>query len=733
MDANVIVESNPPRTWPEGWTAIINGEAFYRIVMTGYTDLEYPLKGGSLTAVIKHDSYPSGEKELSGLYTDAQGEFSFSFGVPGVAGDDFNVAITVTDGNFTGTWEDEFHVKDYMDLWVEDIDLSNPNPASGVVVDINTTIRAGSANTQTALDTPVTLKVYPPPEGNQIDYHIIPRIEKGDSNTVSSSWSSDTNGVFCIEAVLGPGYSDDDCRNNQAMCPVVVGPVPISSIDVDIESPPAGVDVNASQTIPVTVSVTDNSGNGIPPCAFESLLLKFTEAEVDQNDLKDDYNWETEQYECQWKPEVDTNGLVCLTVTAETVDILGSLTDDSNTVCVNVNDDVPPTFRIYIYPYYAKIGQTVRIYVYSSEALLNNEPNSFAIIDSNGQSIDSLRISQSSTRWVYKIDSLPETTARGTATITVDGKDLHSNQGSKSRTFQVVDVVPDLYIHSEDIDFSDINPDIGETITIQALVHASSANTSAVNDVPVTFSAHHIAGDYVIGETQYIAQILPDTCEPADLNWTNAAEGVYIIEVELGPAFSDDKGGNNKATRAIQVGGIDFVATFDVNERTRISRTVFRYECNVILDNLSPLTLENVWLELVDVPDNMTVVDPCVSYASIEAEGSATSEDTCVIDVNRVVPITPAEIVWQITYQIADSGESMQQMSSTVVLLEPEGLASGDLTGEGIVDIDDLARMADDWLQGGSLADIYPPPPYGDDIVNFKDFAVLADNWLPGK
>jgi hypothetical protein len=47
-----------------------------------------------------------------------------------------------------------------------------------------------------------------------------------------------------------------------------------------------------------------------------------------------------------------------------------------------------------------------------------------------------------------------------------------------------------------------------------------------------------------------------------------------------------------------------------------------------------------------------------------------------------------------------------------------------------VVDVDDLARMADDWLQSGSLADIYPPP-YGDDTVNFQDFAVLAER--PGE
>lgn len=194
--------------------------------------------------------------------------------------------------------------------------------------------------------------------------------------------------------------------------------------------------------------------------------------------------------------------------------------------------------------------------------------------------------------------------------------------------------------------------------------------------------------------------------------------------------------GNNDGNSVVDMGVYEynpFVATFDVNDRTRMSRTGFRYECWVTLSNLSPGAVENIQLELVDVPDNMEIIDSNVTFDYIEAWGLATSEDTCTFDVNRIEPIRPAEISWRATYQIADSGESMQQMSSTVVLLEPVGLASGDITGEGVVDIDDLVRMADDWLQGSSLADIYPAPPYGDDIVNFQDFAVLAENWLVGK
>jgi len=267
-------------------------------------------------------------------------------------------------------------------------------------------------------------------------------------------------------------------------------------------------------------------------------------------------------------------------------------------------------------------------------------------------------------------------------------------------------------------------------INIGAVIHASTSNTSAVYDIPVTFEAHHPSGEsYLIDETQYIDHIAAyGGTGAADVNWTPYADGVYIIEAEIGPGFSDDNGGNNEATRAIQVGEVTFVAVFDVNERTRIDRTIFRYRCWIIMDNLSPLDIENVQLELVEVPENMLIVDPYTNFSYIEAEGSAISEDMCVIDVNRAEAINPAEIIWQITYDIPATGEATGQMSSTMVQFEPDGFMWGDITGEGIVDYEDLALLVEDWLQPGSLTDICPPE--GDDFVNFKDFAILAENWL---
>jgi hypothetical protein len=55
----------------------------------------------------------------------------------------------------------------------------------------------------------------------------------------------------------------------------------------------------------------------------------------------------------------------------------------------------------------------------------------------------------------------------------------------------------------------------------------------------------------------------------------------------------------------------------------------------------------------------------------------------------------------------------------------------GDLDGNNVVDFDDLAIFAEQWLQstGNSSADIAPPPA-GDGIVNLDDFALFVRSWL---
>lgn len=64
-------------------------------------------------------------------------------------------------------------------------------------------------------------------------------------------------------------------------------------------------------------------------------------------------------------------------------------------------------------------------------------------------------------------------------------------------------------------------------------------------------------------------------------------------------------------------------------------------------------------------------------------------------------------------------------MFTTKITLESE---AGDVTGDGEVDIEDLARLGRYWLGDEASVDIAPGPD-GDGIVNLLDFARLAENW----
>jgi hypothetical protein len=615
MNAVIEVSCSAPAGFTEGSTATLRAEAFYRIQIPGVPDYVLPVKGGSVSTTI---TYAGQDTNLPGSFTDAQGRFNISFAVPGVANDVFDVNIVVTDVTLTGTWQHRFRVWPIIppppkkDLWVGEITFGG----SGSDVVIEAQVHAKADNSATEPNVPVSFYFHPPQSGTQIgSTRYIAEMEAGDSNTVSIIWSDAPNGLYCIEATIGPAYSDDNNANNTTRRAVAVGPEP-SHIDIVIEIPS---DINASGTTDVNVLVTDNNGNVMIPCLLETLTLDINGVDERHVDFKPYFDWDALRYVYPWQPPSDANGLGCLNVTAQSVDISGKTITGADSVCADVNDDDPPNFSISASPYWAKIGQSVRITVNASELLLGDEPNSIAVTDSSGGPITFLLTAHDpcTTRWVYETDLLPETTAHGTATISVTGIDLRSNTGYGVGYFSVrgqSDAMPDFWVHSEDIGFSDEEPNLGDTIAIGAMIHADSGNTITGPNIPVTFYARHPAGDYQIGETQHTGQIPPGGSDSVSVLWTNTAEGWYVIEVELGPEFSDRNASNNRATRSLLVG----------------------FECGFACD----------------------------------------------------------------------------------------------LNCDGTVDFEDIARLAQDWLESGSIADIYPPPPDGDNIVDFLDFARCADNWL---
>ena len=92
-----------------------------------------------------------------------------------------------------------------------------------------------------------------------------------------------------------------------------------------------------------------------------------------------------------------------------------------------------------------------------------------------------------------------------------------------------------------------------------------------------------------------------------------------------------------------------FAVEFVVVDKRRVDRSVFEYECEVILENVSASTFENVQLVMVAWPDNMTIIDPHVTFggAQIGPGESAASIDTCTFTVDRSILIDPNEVIWR--------------------------------------------------------------------------------------
>ena len=86
------------------------------------------------------------------------------------------------------------------------------------------------------------------------------------------------------------------------------------------------------------------------------------------------------------------------------------------------------------------------------------------------------------------------------------------------------------------------------------------------------------------------------------------------------------------------------------------------------------------------------------------------------------------------TYTVKARDKSLNAALNTTIPSSPASVLTyyaGDIDSSGLVNLQDLKILADQWLQPPSIpsADI-APQPNGDGIVNFLDFALMAENWM---
>ena len=108
-------------------------------------------------------------------------------------------------------------------------------------------------------------------------------------------WENAPSGLYCVEVKLGPGFADDDNQNNSATEALAVDPMP-ESINVIITNPVDSDIIMASDTVPVTIEITDNNGNVLIPPLADSLTLEFTGEDERVVNIHPFTDWYDSQY-----------------------------------------------------------------------------------------------------------------------------------------------------------------------------------------------------------------------------------------------------------------------------------------------------------------------------------------------------------------------------------------------------------------------------------------------------
>jgi len=92
-----------------------------------------------------------------------------------------------------------------------------------------------------------------------------------------------------------------------------------------------------------------------------------------------------------------------------------------------------------------------------------------------------------------------------------------------------------------------------------------------------------------------------------------------------------------------------YIEDYALVAQRRVGRTTFEYEMSVILSNRSDRDAPNVILELLAVPEDVTIISGAeLTVAPVAAGATVTSVTNFVIQVDRTTPVSPLGFSWRV-------------------------------------------------------------------------------------
>jgi PKD repeat protein len=210
-------------------------------------------------------------------------------------------------------------------------------------------------------------------------------------------------------------------------------------------------------------------------------------------------------------------------------------------------------------------------------------------------------------------NAFPEGLHKITVIIDPDNTVAESNEFNNKATGYINVYSPyeppsDLCIYSEDIVFSNTNPDRGENVIIYATVHNNGP--APAQNFNVTFYINNRPLDY-----KTIDSISAEASQTVSIHWrVDVGNGSYVIRVEIDPEYAirDPVRTNNTATRAIIVGmppKAPPVASFDYTPSKPIVGDSVTFWASDSYDPDGGVILEYQW-ELYSLTNDEVIFPP---------------------------------------------------------------------------------------------------------------------------
>lgn len=215
-------------------------------------------------------------------------------------------------------------------------------------------------------------------------------------------------------------------------------------------------------------------------------------------------------------------------------------------------------------------------------------------------------------------------------------------------------------------------------------------------------------------EGQYLVAVIPDVnAEPNDTytlvehkfgETSTIAEEVEIHDIPEKPY------GSVVVLPTIGCGQAVTLLDYELVDQNDVNSPVIEYTFRLFAANTWSAELRDVIVQIVEEPNNTTVIDDNVTFSTIDAGAEAVSDDTFTIATSRDMNDVRSELIWEV-YDCKLKRRT-------------------DFNDDWSVDLKDFAIFAQSWLEcaAGLPEDVYP-----DGCINLMDLIIFSEEWLIDK